>query len=64
MVRMLFILGRNDFLQALFNRERCVTFGKASAVGEAEEMSINGNGGFPIGHVQHHVCRFSPDARQ
>ena len=47
------------FQQFLFNGQRCFTRGDAGAVGNPEDVSVDGDGRFTKGDIQHDICGFA-----
>ena len=57
------IIG-NPFVQSVFNLIGVVACGDTHAVGNAENVGIDCDGGMPPIHLQDDVRRFSADSRQ
>ena len=57
-------LRRYHLEQLLLDGIHRVTWGEASAVADAEDMRIDGDGRPTEGGVKHHIGRFAPNAGQ
>src|SRR5688572_23264172 len=63
-VRVLQELGRRELDEALLDFARIATRSELRAVGDAEDVRVDGHRRLPEGRVEHHVGRLAADAGQ